>query len=952
MNLPLAFLLCAALTGLEYHENFLANPSFETDADRDLQPDGWQGNSFESPGRFVWDHDRAHSGNSSLGLSDPGTAEPGNWQAHAVRWSSREMPIEPGTDYTLEVWVKARDVSGRARVRIAWQARGSWLSEVASDPLSGTSDWTRLTVSGTAPQNAETARVILELADGSGTAWFDDAKLSGKGELPPQVTYVFNDTRDWFPFEIPRDDTNRDTIDLSGLLHAPAGQHGFVTVGPDGHLRFEDGTSARFFGVDIGGGNAAPDKEFAPILAERLAKYGINMVRLHAMDAFYGPLIDYSRGDSRHFDPEGLDRIDYFVAQLKKHGVYVYMDLLDYRLFRSGDGVAHADDFTHNWQGSMKGASIFDERMIELQEEYAEKLFSHRNPYTGLRYADDPAVALVEITNENSVFYFLNMDGLSLPYYREQLVARWNRWLLEKYGSREKLAEAWTGDSGRSELLAGDESQEAEDPSRGTVAFPFATLWRQSRQGYDDPIGSRVGPRRMADVLEMLGQIQARYYQRMRACLERVGVRVPISGTNQFFQVADRVVNAKYNDLFSQNQYWRHPNLHAKPFFRFSNEPMLTADVVAERTPLSICAASSVVGKPLVVSEFNFPWPNEYRCEGIITMAAYARLQGWDGLLVHAYASDSNLIDFFRFQSDPARWGQIPAAALLFHRGDVRQAQNEIHVIRGPAEMTIYEPDERQAAFSIFRDLVFVSRVQQAFVHRSYDGEADLALACGPSAGVPASGGTPILRLEQSYWQSRLFPEIVGEAKRLGLSGYETINPDEKRFSSDTGELCLDYHRGLLVIDTARTKAAVGLLSDQGSIALGDVQLECDTPFAAIILTALDDRPIGDSRRLLLTCTARAENTAQGFWPPSEEEAQRNTYAWRLPGRGREPVICEPVRARLRLPASGKLTVFALDPTGRRRSQPAGISGVEQKESTLTIDTGKAETVWLEILVR
>jgi len=84
----------------------------------------------------------------------------------------------------------------------------------------------------------------------------------------------------------------------------------------------------------------------------------------------------------------------------------------------------------------MKGASIFDERMIELQKDYATKLLTHRNPYAGLSYVDEPAIAVIETTNENSIFYFFNMSGLSLPYYRDELQRRWNRWLASKYGNR------------------------------------------------------------------------------------------------------------------------------------------------------------------------------------------------------------------------------------------------------------------------------------------------------------------------------------------------------------------------------------------------------------------------------------------------------------------------------------------------------------------------------------
>ena len=41
--------------------------------------------------------------------------------------------------------------------------------------------------------------------------------------------------------------------------------------------------------------------------------------------------------------------------------------------------------------------------MIELQHEYARDLLTHVNPYTGKRYADEPAVALIEISNEDGL---------------------------------------------------------------------------------------------------------------------------------------------------------------------------------------------------------------------------------------------------------------------------------------------------------------------------------------------------------------------------------------------------------------------------------------------------------------------------------------------------------------------------------------------------------------------
>ena len=45
---------------------------------------------------------------------------------------------------------------------------------------------------------------------------------------------------------------------------------------------------------------------------------------------------------------------------------------------------------------------MINERLIELQKDYARKLLLHVNPYTGLALADDKAVITVQIYNEES----------------------------------------------------------------------------------------------------------------------------------------------------------------------------------------------------------------------------------------------------------------------------------------------------------------------------------------------------------------------------------------------------------------------------------------------------------------------------------------------------------------------------------------------------------------------
>src|SRR6185437_2268129 len=88
-----------------------------------------------------------------------------------------------------------------------------------------------------------------------------------------------------FPFVIPWDDATPGTAtDVSFLNVKPAGAHGGIVV-KDGHFaEANTGRRVRFLGVNLAAHSAFPSHEDAEKVAARLAKYGVNIVRLHHMD--------------------------------------------------------------------------------------------------------------------------------------------------------------------------------------------------------------------------------------------------------------------------------------------------------------------------------------------------------------------------------------------------------------------------------------------------------------------------------------------------------------------------------------------------------------------------------------------------------------------------------------------------------------------------------------------
>jgi hypothetical protein len=247
-----------------------------------------------------------------------------------------------------------------------------------------------------------------------------------------------------FPFVLPWDDAAPSVTNVSAWLHKPAGKFGRVRAGADGHY-YVGNQRIRFFGVNVCFGGAFPRKDQAEKIAARMAKFGINVVRFHHMDmqTFPGGIRARNVAHTRDLDPEALDRLDYFIAQLKRNGIYVNLNLLVSRPINAADGLP-AEIESLGWK-ERHVVGFFHAPALELQKEYARKLLTHRNPYTGMSYAEDPAVAFVEINNENGLIHaWLGNDVDTLPkVFLDDLQRQWNTWLRQRYGATDKLRQAW-----------------------------------------------------------------------------------------------------------------------------------------------------------------------------------------------------------------------------------------------------------------------------------------------------------------------------------------------------------------------------------------------------------------------------------------------------------------------------------------------------------------------------
>jgi hypothetical protein len=450
------------------------------------------------------------------------------------------------------------------------------------------------------------------------------------------------------PFVIDHRAASSSPADVSFLLDAPAGKSGFVRV-QNGHFVKPDGQRIRFWGVHFTdwsrGSVEIPPKEDMPMWAATLARYGINMVRLHFLDlpAPRG-IVDSTRADSRAFDAKQLDRLDFEIAELKKRGIYVDLNLNVGRSYKSGDGVQDFDKI--QWA---KGLTLFDPRLIELQKEYARNLLTHVNPYTKTEYRNEPAIAIVEILNENALYMGFRAPT---PYYEEELSGVYNAWLAKNRTPAQLKAlreQADVAEGAPIPRLKGQEANAApQDRYQTEMAF------------YMDAENA--------------------FYQNMSAFLKRdLGVKAPITGTADHSHTSSpytMLASLSKLDILDGHVYWQHPGSPPPVNTPMVNDPFNSTIVQLSRTAFA--------GKPYTVSETNHPFPNDWASEGIPSLAAYGRLQDWDAIIMYTFepklAPDWKpyVGDPFDISLDPVRMTQMASGALIFLRGDVRPARETV----------------------------------------------------------------------------------------------------------------------------------------------------------------------------------------------------------------------------------------------------------------------------------
>jgi hypothetical protein len=691
---------------------------------------------------------------------------------------------------------------------------------------------------------------------------------------------------DWLPLEVSLDVEPGSALDFSRVIprEMPAGKSGAVIVNPQGHFAFarRPAQAVRFYGVNLCFSAHYLDHELADRLADRLWRLGYNALRIHHYE---GELIERHDGPGIRLRPDKLDQLDYFFAALKKRGIYLTTDLFVSRPVSAS--VIHPDEKGNIGMDEYKVAVPVNQRAFEDFKAFSRALLDHVNPYTGTRYADDPALAWLSLINEGNSGNFI---GSLKGGLRDDWQRAWNAWLAGRYKDRGALTAAL------------GKLPDDQDPSKGNVPLqnvhagsPAATVFNV-----------------------FLAGIELDFFNRTRRFLrEELGCKALLTNLNAWTNPAQLQGVRGTFDYVDDHFYVDHPKFLERSWSLPSSCPN-TSPVAGGATGGRNCAFTRLFGKPFTITEFNYSSPGRFRGVGGILTGALGAVQDWDGLWRFAYAHNRNNIsgagplNYFDVSADPLNQAAERASLCLFLRGDLQPAAHAVAISATTAQL-LDSPDTSRDKSPPWNGLAWLARVGWSVDANTRPDTNSLTL--------PMTGG------EINPFSADAAASLLGRFRERGwLPASNRSNPAANTFASANGQLTIDAPADILTLDTPRT--AGGFAPAGRKIETGAASIEIMDTDATVWVSSLDQNAIPVSSRLLITHLTDLQNTGTRYAGLD----RKVLLEW-----GRLPHLVQAGRARiiLRLESPSAARVYGLTTDGRRTAEiPATAS---DQAGTLTI---------------
>jgi len=691
-------------------------------------------------------------------------------------------------------------------------------------------------------------------------------------------------------FEYPGDEfTQEALLDLRYLNEDYAGEHGFIGLSEDGESFVrEDGEPILFWPVNGGGSTRGMSDEELAWHARFLAKQGVNMNRWH------GSINPSGKGTSIFdVDTAEVDAIWRFVAAMKKEGIYSTISPFWPHNGHMGgwvpeewgiDGYSGKDEL---WE-----VLYFNDHLKEAYKTWVKYLYTEVNPYTGVALKDEPAVGIIQIENEDGVFFW-TMQGIK-PELKELVGRLFADWLKEKYGSLAAAYQAWDGVK-----LSGDH------PEKGVLDL-YGT-WEMVQEVE----GGKA--ERLADQTEFYAYRQRSfyddihdYYRNELGCKQLVNPNNWKTASPQKLNDLERytylgcevpAVNRYYAPgHFGQDNGWR-----INPGHFYQGESCLKNPL---KLPVNV---KQTAGAPFMITESGWNPPHVYQSEAPPLIAAYQALTGHDAYYWFYITSKAYMeFPYFEFTKDSAgmyamnRWtystpggiAQFPAYALMFRNGYIQEGETMVHEVRDLESMWHREDAliSEETSFDPNRDQL--EGIVTTEVHSELN---PFAFLTGP---VKATyGGDPA----DTYVSDKL-PEL--------------IDMEAGTVESVTGELLFDHANGIFRFESEKAAGLSGFLGEQGTFDLQDIGVKTQNEYVSIGVVSIDEKPIRESGRLLVQTGTTYRPTDWEQEPATYETENDTLEGYRIINTGKMPWLAQPTMVELTVKNPGLTKAVLLDLAG------------------------------------
>ncbi len=692
--------------------------------------------------------------------------------------------------------------------------------------------------------------------------------------------------------EYPEDPFNEEAmLDLRDLNESEAGENGFIRLSMNGSGFVNgNGQEVRFWAVN-GGDNAsrrafrAMDDEELARFARFLAKKGVNMIRYH------GRLFSVS-ADINQTNRTEIEDIWRVVAAMKAEGIYTTI---------SPYWPGHVENIPPSWDlGDYSGEvqpwalMYFEPKLQQAYKQWVEDLYTEVNPHTGLALKDDPAVALIQIKNEDGVFFW-TIQGVR-PSLLKLVEEGFYQWLIDKYGSISQAYSTWN-----QVVLDGD------DPDNGRMGLYI--IWEATQQ--------QTGGKnhRINDQMAYYAHAQRSFYQEMYDHYRDMGCQQLINTVNwktadpvKLFDI-ERWTNT-VGEVMAVNRYYDPQHIGPNNGWRIEPGHQYVGSSVLynpDQLPINV---KQVMGKPFLVTESGWNLPHKYQAEGPFLIAAYMSLTGFDsyywfspssaGIDPEPYWDFANVdgqTPMFRWTvSTPGQMDMFPANALMFRKGYIQQGDVIIHEERTLQSVTNREPP-------------IISE------ENGFDPNRD-----DPGLG---GGGAETLISSLAYLTGPVEVDYQGNPGSTEISSAldQLIDTENGLVTSVTGELSWDYKNGICLLDAPAAQGVCGFPGDIESFELSDVTITSDNDYLVVNVVSMDEQPIKESEQILVQVGTVYRPTGWREEPATFDYGDQTVEGYRITNVGKMPWLGERSSVTITLKNSKIRSAHVLDQAGYKKQE-------------------------------